>query len=198
MGHVLRVKSEWIFDLNTTNMKGLFQTIVAPFYPFGIYNNIKHQSEIGSRYLLAFCFVILVGTFFFHSLSQFEYYASNIKIVSSLGFLIGLALRITLIAYTISISVTQFTKKKFSFAMSFALVTLASTTLLYPFFIYWLNPKFYPIADIFSQFWFAIIIAIGISETSQIKFLASLLLAIIAVVMYWLITVTFLPYGITI
>lgn len=161
-------------------------------------NNLKQKTDIGSHYILAFCFVILLGTFFFHSLSQFEYYASNIKIVSSLGFLIGLALRIILIAYTISISVSRFTKKKFSFAMSFALVTLASTTLLYPFIIYLLNPKFYPIADIFSQFWFAIIIAIEISETSQIKFLVSLVLAIIAVVIYWLITVTFLPYGMTI
>lgn len=179
-------------------MKVLFETIVFPFYPKGILNNLKKKSDFGFRYLLAFCFVILVGTFLFHSVSHSAYYTSNIKIVSSSGFLIGIALRIILIAYTISISVTQFTKKKFSFAISFALVTLASTTLLYPFFIYWLNPKFYPIADIFSQFWFAIIIAIGISETSQIKFLMSLMLAIIAVVMYWLITVTFLPYGITI
>lgn len=179
-------------------MKGLFETLIFPFYPRGILNNLKHKSVNVSRYLLAFCFVILVGTLSFHLLSHKAYYASNIQIVSSLGFLVGLALRIILIAYTISVSVSRFTRKKFSFTMSFALVTLASTSLLYPFVIYWWNPEFYSSADIFSQFWFAIVIAIGISETSQIKFLESFLVAIIAVVMYWFITVTFLPYGIKI
>lgn len=179
-------------------MKGLFETLVFPFYPKGILNNLKQKSDIGSRYMLAFCFVIVVGTISFHLLSHKAYYASNIQIVSTFGFLIGLALRIILIAYTISVSVSKFTKKKFSFAMSFALVTLASTTLLYTFIIYWWKPEFYSSADIFSQFWFAIIIAIGISETSQIKFSLSFLLAIIAVVMYWFITVTFLPFGIVI
>ena len=176
-------------------MKGIIEALVTPFNPFWGYDNLNKNGKIDIQYLMAFIFVLIVGVSAFHLLSPFVYRTSNILIINRLGFLIGLGLRIIIVAYTLSIVVSKATNSKFTFKLTFPIVTLAASTLLYPFFFYWINPKTYVLTDSLSLIWFCLVIAIGIWKKTNLKFIKSLVLTIIAVTLYWLITVTFIPYG---
>lgn len=176
-------------------MNGIIKAIATPFNPFWGYSQLDKNGKISLQYLIAFLFILVVGVTAFHLLSPFVYRTSNILIINRLGFLIGLGVRIIIVAYTLSLVVSKATNIKFTFKHTFPIVTLAASTLLYPFFFYWINPKSYVVADSLSILWFCLIITIGIWKKTNLNFLKSLALTLIAVTLYWLITVTFIPYG---
>ncbi len=176
-------------------MIGLVETIVAAFNPFWTYNRLKLDNKIHLNHIVAFSFLVIFATLSFHLLSPFAYSTSNITIVRSLSFFIGFGLRIIVVAYTLSIVVSAITKKQFRFNTAFPIVIFASSTLLFPFLIYWINPEVYIYADHASLFWYSIIIAIGIWKKTEMTFIRSFLATIVAVLLFWLISVTFLPYG---
>jgi len=153
------------------------------------------DNKIHSNHVVGFLFILTIGLISFHFLSPFYYSTAYFTIISRIGFVVGLALRIIIVSYTLSLVVSNLTKKKCGFKSTFPIVTFASITLLFPFLIYWINPEVYIYADYFSLVWYSVVITIGIWNKTSLTFLKSYFATLIAVVLYWLISVTFIPYG---
>lgn len=154
------------------------------------------DNKIHSNHVIGFLFLLLIACIIFHVSSPISYRMVNSTILNRISFVVALALRIIVISYTLGTVVSRVTAKKFGFKSTFPIVTFSSSILLFPFFIYWIRPEFYTYADYFSLVWYSVIMTIGIWKKTDLTFFKSYIITFNAVLLFWLISVTFIPYGI--
>lgn len=176
-------------------MIGILESFVCAFNPFWVFDRLEKNSRIVPKHVIAFVFISLLALVCFHFSSPIKYREYNITFISRVGFVIGFAFRILVSAYLLSWVISSVSKTQLKFRTTFPIVTYATSTLLYPFLIYALNPRYFALASWFSLFWFMIIVAIGVWKKTNLSFLKVLLLTMVTILIFWLIIVTFIPYG---
>ncbi len=176
-------------------MKGILLALFTPYNPFWGYDSIGKTGKIQFQDLVAFVFVLGVAVTGFHLLRPFQYRTAYLYLMSSSCFLIGFGLKLLLTTFTLSLGVSAATKTKFGFHLSFPIVILAASTLLYPFIFYRIDTQAYIVSNYLSQLWFFIILSVGIWKKSELSLFRSLALALFALMLYFLIVTTMVPYG---
>ena len=182
-------------DSKRIHLKQVLDFFIAPFHPFWTFDRLKKNHAIRLSHVLGFLVILFLGLILFDFTSPFQYRTSNIYIANRVGFVIGFALRIIGTSFLLGLIVSRVAKINFNFNMAFPIVVFASPTLLYPLIIYLIEPGYFIFADYFSLIWFSVIIGIGVWKFTALSFLKSFLFALIAMGLFWLITVTFIPYG---
>lgn len=174
-------------------MNGILEAIITPFYPNMTYSRIEVKHKIQKKYFVAFAFVLLAGLVIYHFVHPDNYLLKSNLVLNRLGFVIGLAARIVFTAYILSLVISQATTIGVSFKLSFSIVSLASTILLFPFLFFWMNPQTYAITHSVCLIWYALIIAVGISKKVELPFIKSFGFTLVAVMIVRLISALVTP-----
>lgn len=178
-------------------LESLIDVLVGIFHPFYVFKRKKGQgNESKIKYVLSFILVVGLGLLLFHLLNPSAYVSMNINIVSKVGFVLGLSMRILLSSYLIGLLTSKITKSKLEFNRSISIVVTSTASLFFPFLFQWINPDIYLISQYFCLLWYLSILSIGILILFNCRIHHAILIACITQLLYWFIGSCFLPWGI--